>query len=70
VNYQSAVPAYGRDYPSKAKLLVDWQAGRDFRLEPQGQLFSIRDAAALRAAGTIVLNIRYRGLREICIIKL
>ena len=25
-----ALPAYGRDYKSKAAVLADWQAGKDF----------------------------------------
>lgn len=37
-----AVPAYGRDYKSKAAVLADWNSGKDFRSD-QGYL-NIHDA--------------------------
>lgn len=37
------VPAYGRDYKSKAALLADWEDGKDFRIVQTGQYTSIRD---------------------------
>ena len=40
-----AVPAYGRDYKSKAALLADWQAGKDFRCATTGRYLSVRDVA-------------------------
>ena len=39
-----AVPAYGRDYKSKAAVLADWQAGKDFRCAVSGRYLSVRDA--------------------------
>ena len=38
-----AVPAYGRDYKSKAEVLKAWQEGKDFRDSLTGQYFSIRE---------------------------
>lgn len=29
-------PAYGRDYTSKAKVLADWNANKDFRIATFG----------------------------------
>jgi hypothetical protein len=37
------LPAYGRDYKSKAAVLADWNAGKDFRIATTGQLCSVRD---------------------------
>ena len=37
------LPAYGRDYKSKAAVLADWNAGKDFRIATTGQYCSIRD---------------------------
>jgi hypothetical protein len=39
-----AVPAYGRDYKSKAAVLTDWLAGKDFRCSVSGRYLSVRDA--------------------------
>ena len=39
----TVLPAYGRDYKSKAAALADWQAGKDFQHALTGQYLSIRD---------------------------
>ncbi len=33
MRYISAVPAYGRDYKTKADVLADWEAGKDFLIQ-------------------------------------
>ena len=38
-----ALPAYGRDYKSKASVLADWQAGKDFQCAITGRYLSVRD---------------------------
>jgi len=38
-----AIPAYGRDYKSKAAVLTDWQSGKDFRCAMTGRYLSTRD---------------------------
>ena len=38
-----AVPAYGRDYKSKAEVLKDWNDGKDFQHAASGQYLSKRD---------------------------
>jgi len=47
----SATPAYGRDYKSKAQLLADFEAGKDFlgfsMIERFEGYFSIRDKEEL-----------------------
>ena len=58
----TALPAYGRDYKSKAKLLEDWDAGKDFiNTSPfiRGTYFSKRDMAAMLKDGIKAINFRY-----------
>lgn len=62
--YLSVTPAYGRDYKSKKEVLADWEAGKDFQLQPSGQYMSIRDATP-----GMVLNIRYKRLTQICVVR-
>jgi hypothetical protein len=69
------VPAYGRDYKTKAEVEADWQAGKDFRVCDSGSDFngsytSIRDLGTLKAAGLRWVNIRYRSLSLVHVIKL
>ena len=39
----TVLPAYGRDYKSKAAALQDWNKGLDFRCAVSGQYLSKRD---------------------------
>ncbi len=62
----TAVPAYGRDYRTKAEVLAAWNAGRDFRI------------TAPHAGGTyvnkddlppnVILVVRYYGTNRECLI--
>jgi hypothetical protein len=56
-----AVPAYGRDYKSKAAVLADWNAGKDFRDALSGQYLSARDFPA----GYPQVWIRYQSMTKI-----
>ena len=58
-------PAYGRDYPSRAAALADWQAGKDFIIRDisspyDGKPCSIRDM-------TEAVKIRYKRLTQVFI---
>jgi hypothetical protein len=63
------VPAYGRDYKSKAAVVADWEAGKDFMIASigpdSGRYCSIRDSAQLPATVTI----RYKRLTMIVLIR-
>lgn len=64
-------PAYGRDYPSKKAVLAAWAAGKDFLiadlLDPAcGKPINITDA---KQAGITTVNIRYKKLTQICVVK-
>ena len=39
----TVIPAYGRDYKSKADTLKDWNDGKDFKDAITGQYLSKRD---------------------------
>ncbi len=65
MNYQTAVPAYGRDYKSKVAVMADWAAGKDFRCEPQGCYINKQDADQAR----LTVNIRYNNLRSVLVVK-
>lgn len=54
-----AVPAYGRDYKSKAAVLKDWTEGKDFRDALTGRYLSVRDNVQSQ------VWIRYDKLRKI-----
>lgn len=69
--YLTLVPAYGRDYKSKKAVLADWEANKDFLIQDissphNGRYINKQDAASLK--GT-TLNIRYKSLTQICVVK-
>lgn len=66
--YITLIPAYGRDYTSKKAVLADWNAGKDFVVASygpdDGKYVNKEDAP--RGA---TLNIRYKRLTQICVVK-
>jgi hypothetical protein len=38
------IPAYGRDYQSKAEISVAWNDDKDFIIQPSGQMINKQDA--------------------------
>lgn len=64
MQYLTLTPAYGRDYKSKAAVMADWNAGKDFIVQPSGQYISKNDAPK-----GCTLNIRYKRLTLVCVIK-
>jgi hypothetical protein len=71
----TVVPAYGRDYTSKASALADWKDGKDFRIadmshHDDGRYLSSRDAGALQAGRITHVHIRYRKLTQVCVVAL
>lgn len=66
------VPAYGRDYLSKKSLLADWDADKDFTICDMSCPDDGRYAnkADLVKAGYQEVNIRYKRLTNLAVIKL
>lgn len=60
-------PAYGRDYRSKALLLEDFQANKDFVAQPEGRYVNRGD---LLAMGVKQVTMRYGKLRKVTIVQL
>jgi hypothetical protein len=68
MSHLTLIPAYGRDYKTKAAVLADWEAGKDFL-----------DSGWNRTGGSYInkgdcpkgtnLNIRYAGLRKVAVFK-
>ncbi len=60
----SLVPLYGRDYKSKAELLADWNANKDFIIEPDGKAINKEQTKS-----GDVLAFRYGKLRKQLIVN-
>jgi hypothetical protein len=55
-NSFTLTPAYGRVYTSKAQVLKDYNAGKDFIAQPSGQYINISDVIACCA---VHVQVRY-----------
>ena len=64
------VPAYGRDYKSRAAVEADWKADKDFQIagyDPDsGRYINLSDA---RSTGVRQVTIRYDRLRKLTIVS-
>ena len=65
--YISAVPAYGRDYTSKAAVLADWNANKDFQIMDLRMSGYINREQAAKEG--ITVNVRYAKQRKVCVCK-
>jgi len=65
-NRLTAIPAYGRDYKSKAAVAADYHANKDFIIQ---DFFSGQDGRAVNkqdaANGGVKLSIRYDRLTKV-----
>lgn len=68
--YLTVVPAYGRDYKSKAEVLSDWNAGKDFQIcdmsSPHDGSYINKEDASKEG---ITVNVRYARLTKVLPIK-
>jgi hypothetical protein len=70
--YLTVVPAYGRDYSSRAKAVADWDAGKDFQVQDigagqdNGRYVNKSDLAQFKPGTTV--NIRYRRLTMVAVV--
>ena len=62
------VPAYGRDYKSKAAILADLEAGKDF-LAVSYDRDGYINIEGLREHGIKSVNVRYGKLRKVAVIQ-
>ncbi len=63
----TVVPAYGRDYTSKAKMLEDWNANKDFIIQDISNPYDGKPANKSDLSGFTV-NIRYKSLMQIAVV--
>jgi hypothetical protein len=57
-------PAYGRDYTSKAAILADFNADKDFLLDGKPI-----NKAQLIELGVKSVNVRYKQLRNVAVVS-
>jgi hypothetical protein len=71
-NNVELVPAYGRDYKSKAAVMTDWNADKDFRIEDMRHSGYVnkQQVSSLKAAGITHLHFRYNRLTMVAVVKL
>ncbi len=60
------VPAYGRDYKTKAAVLKDWENGKDFKIAGGGPYTSVRDMDQFPGDHVCI---RYNKLTEVIIVN-
>jgi hypothetical protein len=65
-NYQTVIPAYGRDYKNKAEVETDFRAGKDFQMQSltSSGYCSIRDFQK-----GVIVNVRYSKLTKVLPLK-
>ncbi|HEY1700743.1 MAG TPA: hypothetical protein VGG75_13605 [Trebonia sp.] len=67
--YLTVVPAYGRDYKSKAAVLADWNAGKDFQINDMSSPDDGRYINKLDKPAGVTLSVRYKNLTMVTLIK-
>lgn len=73
-NSATLVPAYGRDYQSKASLMDAWQHDQDFYIVPAptspAGYVNRQQLPQLKEAGITHLHFRYNKQRQVHVVKL
>jgi hypothetical protein len=64
----TVVPAYGRDYKSKAALLADWESDKDFAVADMSSSGYINRSDAI-ACGVTQVTARYQRQTKLLIIR-
>ena len=71
MNGVTLVPAYGRDYKSRAEARAAFLEQRqDFLCLPMGRYCSVRDARAMQEDGITHLHIRFKQMREVFVLPI
>lgn len=65
------VPAYGRDYRSKAEVEADWNADKDFRIASVGRWMGayVNRRQLVESGDVQSVCIRYRKLGQVVVLK-
>ena len=64
-------PAYGRDYKSRAAIITDLKAGKDFAYSAFGAGVRARpiNLPQILETGVASISVRYAGSRKVAVIK-
>lgn len=63
------VPAYGRDYKSKKEVMADWDANKDFLVQDMFKSGYINKEQALKELKGQNLQVRYKKLTQVFMLK-
>lgn len=69
MSHATIVPAYGRDYKSKAAVEADLLAGKDFIFQGYAGNAGYINLEGLHQAGYSEANVRYGQLRKVMVVK-
>ena len=64
--YYELVPAYGRDYKSKAEVIAAWNAGKDFEGDYQ---LGFKPVNREDIPKPCTVNLRYKRNTQIAVVK-
>ncbi len=66
------IPAYGRDYKSKKDVLADFDAGKDFQIADifHPNVGGYATKQELIEGGEKTVNIRYKAMSQVAVVKL
>lgn len=67
MSYLTLLPAYGRDYGSKAAVMADWDANKDFVEAESAKYINRTDVLSYSPQSTVY--IRYAKLRKVVVIS-
>lgn len=70
MKYLTLTPAYGRDYKSKKEAIADFDANKDFVLQTFDGSGYINKSQILAEFPGATVNIRYKRLTQIAVVKL
>ena len=65
-DYQTLIPARGRDYGNKSAVEKDFRDGKDFQLQ---SFMLTRDCSIRDFTPKVIVNIRYAKLMKVCSVK-
>ena len=72
MNTITLMPAYGRDYHSRAKVLEDWEANKDFIIADITHKYCgkpVNKEQLMETEPNVSVRIRYHGQQRIALVE-
>lgn len=69
MQYITLVPSYGRDYRTQKEVKAAWAENKDFTINTFGHPHDGRQINKEYAPRGVTLNIRFKGLTQVCVIR-